>query len=62
MQLYCLFESQFAAAEELRAFWFDMARHATNALRRADASCFESFARRLAGETDVPSCVDHTAG
>jgi hypothetical protein len=27
MQLYCLFESQFAASEELRAFWFDMARH-----------------------------------
>src|SRR5512139_131436 len=27
MQLYCVFESQFAASEELRAFWFDMARH-----------------------------------
>jgi hypothetical protein len=27
MQLYCQFESQFAASDELRAFWFDMARH-----------------------------------
>jgi hypothetical protein len=41
--------------------WFDMARHSTNALKRADASCFEAFARRLAGETSL-SCADHTAG
>lgn len=27
MHLYCKFESQFAAVEELRAFWFDMAQH-----------------------------------
>jgi hypothetical protein len=42
--------------------WFHMARHATNALRRADASCFEAFARRLAGETPPFSCAGHTAG
>ncbi|UVT22333.1 MAG: DUF4157 domain-containing protein [Nitrospira sp.] len=43
--------------------WFHMARHAPNALRRADATCFEAFARRLAGE-DVAhiSCAGHTAG
>ncbi|MFO0699078.1 MAG: DUF4157 domain-containing protein [Nitrospira sp.] len=43
--------------------WFHMARHASSALRRADATCFEAFARRLAGE-DVShiSCVGHTAG
>lgn len=43
--------------------WFDMARHNPSALRRADASCFEAFARRLAGE-DVShiSCAAHTAG
>ncbi|MFN8625891.1 MAG: hypothetical protein U0587_07920 [Candidatus Binatia bacterium] len=27
MLLYCKFESRFAAVEELRAFWFDMAQH-----------------------------------
>jgi rubrerythrin len=27
MHLYCTFESQFGAREELRAFWFDMAQH-----------------------------------
>jgi hypothetical protein len=42
--------------------WFDMARHATNALRRADASCFESFALRVAGREAFASCVDHMAG
>jgi hypothetical protein len=43
--------------------WFHMARHEPNALRRADASCFEAFARRLAGEAAPPmSCVGHTAG
>jgi hypothetical protein len=41
--------------------WFEMARHSTSALRRADASCFEGFARRLAGDGAV-SCADHTAG
>ncbi|MFZ0064056.1 MAG: DUF4157 domain-containing protein [Pyrinomonadaceae bacterium] len=41
--------------------WFEMARHNTSALRRADASCFEGFARRLAGDATV-SCADHTAG
>ena len=42
--------------------WFDMARHAPNALRRADASCFESFALRVAGQEAPASCVDHTNG
>jgi hypothetical protein len=41
---------------------FDMARHAANALRRADASCFESFALRVAGRNAFSSCVDHTNG
>ncbi len=27
MELYCKFETQFSAPEELRAFWFDMAQH-----------------------------------
>jgi hypothetical protein len=44
--------------------WFHMARHATNALRRADASCFESFAARVDGQAALVlvSCVGHTAG
>ncbi len=43
--------------------WFTMQHHRQNALRRADADCFESFARRLAGEAaPPPSCVGHTAG
>jgi hypothetical protein len=42
--------------------WFTMARHAENALRRADASCFESFALRVAGQIPSASCVGHTAG
>ncbi len=42
--------------------WFAMERHAQNALRRADASCFESFALRVAGQDAPASCVDHTAG
>ncbi len=43
--------------------WFTMQHHRADALRRADASCFESFARRLAGEeAPPPSCVGHTAG
>jgi hypothetical protein len=42
--------------------WFHMARHATNALRRADASCFESFALRASGRNAPASCSAHTAG
>jgi hypothetical protein len=42
--------------------WFEMARHAPNALRRADASCFESFALRVSGQDAFASCVDHTNG
>ncbi len=42
--------------------WFHMARHANNALRRADASCFESFALRVSGTAATASCVGHTAG
>jgi hypothetical protein len=42
--------------------WFSMARHADNALRRADASCFESFALRVSGRTAPATCVAHTAG
>ena len=42
--------------------WFSMVRHANNALRRADASCFESFALRVAGRAAFASCAGHTAG
>jgi hypothetical protein len=42
--------------------WFHMARHAENALRRADASCFESFALRVSGRAAPPSCAAHTNG
>lgn len=42
--------------------WFHMARHADNALRRADSSCFESFALRVSGRAAPASCVGHTAG
>ena len=42
--------------------WFDMARHDTGALRRADASCFESFALRASGRGAFASCDTHTAG
>jgi len=42
--------------------WFSMVRHANNALRRADASCFESFAVRVAGRAAFASCAGHTAG
>jgi hypothetical protein len=42
--------------------WFHMARHAPNALRRADSSCFESFALRVAGQNAFASCQNHTAG
>ena len=42
--------------------WFHMARHAANALRRADASCFESFAIRVSGRVAPATCVGHTAG
>lgn len=43
--------------------WFQMAHFDPGGLRRADASCFESFARRVAGEAAPPlSCVGHTAG
>jgi hypothetical protein len=41
--------------------WFTMARHAPNALKRADASCFEAFALRVAGKIPWRSCADHTA-
>ncbi len=41
---------------------FHMARHAENALRRADASCFESFALRIAGSPAPASCAAHTRG
>lgn len=42
--------------------WFSMLRHAPNALRRADSSCFESFAARVSGQAAPQSCVGHTAG
>ncbi|MBC7947053.1 MAG: DUF4157 domain-containing protein [Chitinophagaceae bacterium] len=42
--------------------WFHMASHDTGALRRADASCFESFALRASGKSALRSCVDHTGG
>jgi len=42
--------------------WFHMARHAENALRRADASCFESFALRVSGRAAPATCDAHTAG
>lgn len=41
---------------------FTMERHANNALRRADSSCFESFALRVAGRAAFASCVGHTNG
>ena len=41
---------------------FSMLRHAPNALRRADALCFESFARRIAGLAAPQSCAGHTDG
>lgn len=42
--------------------WFSMLQHAPNALRRADSSCFESFAARVSGQAAPASCVGHTAG
>jgi hypothetical protein len=43
--------------------WFTMQNHRDDVPRLADADCFESFARRLAGEAaPPPSCVGHTAG
>jgi hypothetical protein len=42
--------------------WFSMARHQPDALRRADASCFESFALRVSGRNATASCAAHTAG
>ena len=42
--------------------WFHMAHHAASALRRADASCFESFALRTSGRNAPASCTDHTNG
>jgi hypothetical protein len=42
--------------------WFHMAHHNTNSLRRADASCFESFALRASGRNAPPSCAAHTNG
>jgi hypothetical protein len=42
--------------------WFHMAFHAATALRRADATCFESFALRSSGRSAFASCDTHTAG
>jgi len=42
--------------------WFHMARHEANALRRADATCFESFALRSSGRSAFASCDTHTQG
>jgi hypothetical protein len=42
--------------------WFHMARHDPSALRRADASCFEAFALRLAGRAAPMTCAAHTGG
>ena len=41
---------------------FLMAHHNPSALRRADASCFESFALRVTGRDATASCVGHAAG
>jgi hypothetical protein len=41
---------------------FTMGNHAPNALRRADADCFESFALRVAGQAAFSSCAGHTDG
>ncbi|MBK9983971.1 MAG: DUF4157 domain-containing protein [Saprospiraceae bacterium] len=42
--------------------WFHMASHEVSALKRADASCFESFALRASGSNALRSCVNHTGG
>ncbi len=42
--------------------WFSMLNHGTSVLRRADSSCFESFALRVAGRAAFASCVGHTNG
>jgi uncharacterized protein YidB (DUF937 family) len=42
--------------------WYHMAHHDPSALRRADASCFESFALRVTGRAAPASCVGHTRG
>ncbi|QBE67572.1 DUF4157 domain-containing protein [Pseudoduganella lutea] len=42
--------------------WFHMPQHAPNALRRADALCYESFVLRVAGQAAPNSCAGHTAG
>lgn len=42
--------------------WYHMAHHSPTALRRADSSCFESFAVRIAGHAAFASCVGHTNG
>jgi hypothetical protein len=42
--------------------WFHMARHQLNALKRADASCYESFALRVSNQPATSSCATHTAG
>ncbi|MGB3344301.1 MAG: DUF4157 domain-containing protein [Aequorivita sp.] len=42
--------------------WFHMANHTNNTLRRADASCLESFALRAVGRVAPASCDTHTAG
>jgi hypothetical protein len=42
--------------------WYHMAHHDPSALRRADASCFESFALRVSGRAAPASCVGHTRG
>lgn len=42
--------------------WYSMDHHDPSALRRADASCFESFALRVSGRAAPASCVGHTGG
>ena len=42
--------------------WYTMARHDPSVPRRADASCFEAFALRVAGQIPWISCAGHTAG
>jgi Domain of unknown function (DUF4157) len=42
--------------------WFHMAQHSNSALRRADASCLESFAMRVSGKPAPATCIAHTNG
>ncbi len=63
MRLYCLFEGQFADQEELRAFWFDMARHESRhfAGLALVAGLLESSSKRRfdAGESVAPERIAH---